>query len=177
MGWQWMPKTKTGRVKSDMTKEIPAEALNLIGVERQRDYVVTKRDIRRFAQAIGDPDPLYYDEAYAQTTRYKSIVAPPLFCQAFAFSDVPPEQLPPDGSPVEADVPLPARRLVGGGSVFDTYIRIRPGDRITVNARIKDIYTRQGKRGRLYFIVHETTFYNQNDELAAKEVTTFIKRI
>ncbi len=169
--------TSTGMVRSDMTNEIPAEARKLIGLERWRDYVVTKRDIRRFAQAIGDPNPLYYDEAYARTTRFKSIVAPPLFCQAFAFSDVPPEKLPPDGSPVEADVPLPARRLVGGGSIFENYIRIKPGDRIVVKARIKDIYTRQGKSGCLYFIVHETTFFNQNDELAAKEVTTFIKRI
>lgn len=160
-----------------MANEIPIEARNLIGLERQRDYVVTKKDIRRFAQAIGDPNPLYYDEAYAKTTRFKTIVAPPLFCQAFAFSDVPPEQLPPDGSPVEADVPLPAKKLVGGGSVFEHHIRIKPGDRIVVKARIKDIYTKQGKNGRLYFIVHETAFYNQNDELAAKEVTTFIKRI
>lgn len=160
-----------------MKNEIPLEALRLIGIEKRREYVVTKKDIKRFAQAIGDPDPLYYDEAYAKTTRFKTIVAPPLFCQAFAFDDVDPEQLKPDGSPMEADVPIPAKRLVGGGSVFENFMRIKPGDRIVVKAKIKNIYSKPGKSGCLYFIVHETSFYNQNNELAAKEVTTFIKRI
>ena len=160
-----------------MKNEIPADALKLIGMEKRREYGVTKKDIRRFAQAIGDPNPLYYDEAYAKTTRFKTIVAPPLFCQAFAFEDVPPEQLLPDGSPVEADVPIPAKRLVGGGSVFENFIRFKPGDKIVVASKITDIYTKQGKRDRLYFIVHETCFYNQRQELAAKEVTTFIKRM
>jgi acyl dehydratase len=160
-----------------MKNEMPTDALKLIGIEKRREYRVTKKDIKRFAQAIGDSNPLYYDEAYAKTTRFKTIVAPPLFCQAFAFEDVPPEQLLPDGSPVEADVPIPAKRLVGGGSVFENYIRFKPGDKIVVKSKIKDIYTKPGKNGHLYFIVHETSFYNQNHVLAAKEVTTFIKRI
>ncbi len=105
-----------------MENEIPLEARKLIGIEKRREYVVTKKDIRRFAQAIGDTNPLYYDEAYAKTTRVKTIVAPPLFCHAVAFEDGPPEQLPPDGSPVEADVPIPAKKLVGGGSIFENWI-------------------------------------------------------
>lgn len=159
-----------------MKHDVPADALKLIGKEKVREYEVTKKDIRRFAQAIGDPDPLYYDEAYARTTRFKTVVSPPLFCQAFAFEDVPPDRLLPDGSPIEADVPIPARRLVGGGSVFENYIRFKPGDKMVVKAKIRDIYTKQGKSGDLYFIVHETVFYNQHHELAAREVTTFIKR-
>lgn len=160
-----------------MNDEIPVEALALIGVEKRREYLVTRKDIRRFAQAIGDTDPLYYDEDYAKTTRFKSIVAPPLFAQAFGFEDVPPEQLLPDGSPTEAAVPIPAKKLVGGGSVFENYIRFKPGDNIVVKSKITDIYSKQGKNGCLYFIVHETCFYNQRQELAAKEVTTFIKRM
>lgn len=160
-----------------MNGEIPDAALKLIGVEKRKEYLVTKKDIRRFAQAIGDPSPLYYDEEYAKTTRFKSIVAPPLFGQAFGFEDVPPEQLLPDGSPIEAAVPIPAKKLVGGGSVFENYIRFKPGDKIIVRSKITDIYTKQGKRGRLYFIIHETCFYNQREELAAKEVSTFIKRM
>jgi len=40
-------------------------------------YDVTDKDIRRFAQAIDDPNPLYYDEEYAKKTIYKGIIAPP----------------------------------------------------------------------------------------------------
>jgi len=159
-----------------MNDDIPDTARKLIGVEKRREYLVTKKDIRRFAQAIGDPSPLYYDEEYAKGTRFKSIVAPPLFGQAFGFEDVSPEQLLPDGSPIEAAIPVPAKKLVGGGSVFENYIRFKPGDKIIVQSKITDIYTKQGKRGRLYFIVHETSFYTQMNALAAREVTTFIKR-
>ena len=160
-----------------MNDGIPEAALKLIGIEKQREYQVTKKDIKRFAQAIGDPSPLYYDEEYAKTTRFKSIVAPPLFGQIFGFEDVSPEQLLPDGSPIEAAIPIPAQKLVGGGSVFENYTRFKPGDRIVVKSKITDIYTKQGKNGRLYFIVHETSFYNQKNDLAAREVTTFIKRM
>ena len=160
-----------------METEIPAEARELIGVEKVREYLVTHRDIKRFAQAIGDPNPLYYDEEYARTTKYRTIVAPPLFGHAFAFEDVPVEQLPPDGSPIETVAPIPAKRLVGGGSVYENYIRIRPGDKIQVKTRIGDIYTKPGKSGVLYFVVVETRIFNQNDELVAKEAATFIRRI
>lgn len=160
-----------------MNNGIPEAARKLIGVEKQREYLVTKKDIKRFAQAIGDPNPLYYDEEYAKTTRFKSIVAPPLFGQIFGFEDVAPEQLLPDGSPVEAAIPIPAQKLVGGGSVFENYARFKPGDTMVVVSKITDIYTKQGNNGRLYFIVHETCFYNQKNILAAREVTTFIKRM
>lgn len=160
-----------------MNIEIPVEARKLIGVEKQLAYEVTRRDIKRFAQAIGDRNPLYYDQNYAQTTKYQTIVAPPLFCHAFAFEDVPVEDLRPDGSPKEVDVPLPAEKMVGGASVYENYIRIKPGDTIQARAKIKDIYAKQGKSGLLYFIVLETCFYNQAGELAAKETATFVKRI
>jgi len=160
-----------------MDKDIPQAAKELIGIEKERAYTVTERDIHRFAQAIGDSNPLYHDPEFGKQTRYGSMVSPPLFGHAFAFEDVPPEALPPDGSPVEADVPIPAKRMVGGGSVFESYIRFRPGDTLRVRAKIKDLYTKAGRSGLLYFIVHETCFYNQRDELAAKETATFIKRV
>ena len=158
-------------------KNLPREAMALIGVEKQRQYTVTEKDIRHFAQAIGDSNPLYHDSEYGKRTKYGSMVAPPLFCHAFAFEDVAPEALPPDGSPVEADIPIPAKRMVGGGSVFESYIRFRPGDQVRVRTLLKDLYTKTGRSGVLYFIVIETCFYNQKDELAAKETATFIKRI
>jgi len=160
-----------------MKHEVPDQALSLIGLEKERQYDVTKKDVKRFAQAIDDPNRLYYDEDYAKKTKFKSIVAPPLFCQTFAFEDVAIEDLPPDGSPCEIDVPIPAKRAVGGGSVYDIYQRIRPGDQITVKTKLQDIYTKQGKSGLLYFIVVETRFFNQHDEIVAKETATYIKRL
>jgi len=163
--------------RRDIHAAVPKEALNMIGKERVREYDVTVRDIRRFAQAIGETNPLHFNEDYAANTRYGAILAPPLFCQTFTFEDVPPEQLPSDGTPIELDIPLPAKRTVGGASSYEIFQRIKAGDRITVRSTLTDVFTKKGKSGRLYFIIVQTDFFNQNDEPVAKETATYIKRI
>ena len=159
-----------------MDNNISEDVLAMIGRENVRHYVVTKRDIRRFAQAIGETNPIYFDEDYAKSTKYGTIVAPPLFCQIFTFEDVHPDRLPKDGSPIEIDVPIPAQRTVGGASSYEIFQRVRVGDQITVKSTLKDIYTKQGKSGKLYFVVVETEFFNQENKLIAKESATYIKR-
>jgi acyl dehydratase len=152
------------------------DVLPLIGVPKVRRYDVTARDIRHFAQAIGEEDPVHFDEDYAKTTKYGASVAPPLFCQMFTFEDVPAQQLPRDGSPVELDIPIPAQRTVGGGSCYEIFPRVRAGDRITVKSMLLDVLAKEGRSGQLYFLVVETEFLNQKNELVARETATYIKR-
>ena len=45
---------------------------------------VEKGAIRRFAEALGDYNPIYYDEDYARASGFASVVAPPSFPCAFA---------------------------------------------------------------------------------------------
>ena len=160
-----------------MNDPIPAEARALIGARKVRRCEVTRRDIRRFAQAIGATDRVHYDEAYARTTRHGTIVAPPLFCQSLTYEDVPPEQLPADGSPLELHVPIPAQRAVGGGSDYTIHRLVRAGEVITVTSQLKDIYTRQGRSGLLYLVVVETLFEDERGEPVAAETATYIKRV
>ena len=156
--------------------DIPAEARAMIGVETVLHYQVTERDITRFAQAIDDPNPLYTDPEYAQKSKYGSIIAPPLFCQMFAYTDIPADELKQDGSPKEIDVPLPTTRVLGGGSSFEVGEPIRAGDTITVVKKIHDIYKKQGKSGQLYFVQMDNLWTNQNGEMVAHEVATYIHR-
>lgn len=156
---------------------IPTEVLSMIGVEKVRRYEVTQRDIKRFAQAIGETDPIYYDEDHANARTNSALVAPPLFCQTLTYEELPPAMLPPDGSPAELDIPIPAKRTVGGGSEYRMFQRVKAGDIITVTSKLIDVYTKNGKSGLLYFIVVETNFINQLDELVAKETATYIKRV
>jgi acyl dehydratase len=160
-----------------MNDPIPAEARALIGARKVRRCEVTRRDIRRFAQAIGATDRVHYDEAYARTTRHGAIVAPPLFCQSLTYEDVPPEQLPADGSPLELRVPIPAQRAMGGGSDYTIHRLVRAGEVITVTSQLKDIYTRQGRSGLLYLVVVETLFEDERGEPVAAETATYIKRV
>jgi len=160
-----------------MDSTVSEDVLAMIGVEKVRHYVVTKRDIKRFAQAIGETNPIYFDENYAKSTKYGVVLAPPLFCQIFTFEDVPPDQLPNDGSPTEIDVPIPAQRTVGGASSYEIFQRVKVGDQITAKSMLTDVFTKQGKSGKLYFVVIETEFSDQEKKLVAKETATYIKRI
>ncbi len=134
-----------------------------------RHYEVTPRDIKRFAQAIGESDLVVLSDG--------RLVAPPLFCQVFMFEDVPLHELPADGSPKELDVPIPAQRAVGGGSEFEIFGQVRSGDVITVTSKLKDVTTKQGKSGTLYLVVVETVFNNQNGAPVARETATYVKRV
>ena len=160
-----------------MDNTISKDVLAMIGVEKVRHYDVTKRDIKRFAQAVGETNPIHFDEDYAKSTKYGTIIASPLFCQTFTFEDVPPSRLPNDGSPIEIDVPIPAQRTVGGGSSYEIFQRVKAGDQITAKSTLKDVFTKQGKSGKLYFVVVETEFSNQKKEPVAKEIATYIKRV
>ena len=146
--------------------ELPPETLAAIGTVSEHTFEVTARDIRRFADAIDDPDPA------AREGR----LASPLFCHALAFEDVPAATLRADGLPRELDVPLPTERAVGGGSRYEVGEAIRPGDVITVHKVIEDIYVKRGSSGDLVFVVLVTTFTNQTGALVARERGTFVNR-
>src|SRR5699024_3946968 len=47
-------------------------------------FEVEKGHIRKFADSIGDSNPLYRDEEYAAKTTYGGIIAPPTFPIAIA---------------------------------------------------------------------------------------------
>ncbi|MEZ5409744.1 MAG: MaoC family dehydratase N-terminal domain-containing protein [Acidimicrobiales bacterium] len=158
------------------SNEIPADVQSLIGFTRSITDAVTARDIRHFAQAIGDDDPLYSDEQHGLTTRYGSMIAPPLFGQTFAFADLPVAEMPPDLSPSEADVPVPAERTVGGSSEYEFFQPIRPGDVITRTSELKSVTKKVGSSGDLYLVLVETRFVNQDGVLVAREEATYVKK-
>jgi acyl dehydratase len=159
-----------------MSDALPESVQALIGVERTRRVQVTSNDIKRFAQAIGATDPVHYDEEHARTTRHGRIVAPPLFCQALTYEDVPPEQLGADGSPAEINIDIPAPRAVGGGSEYRINRLVAAGETITVVSRLAGVQAKQGRSGPLHLVVVETDFRDEDGELVASETATYIKR-
>ncbi len=144
---------------------------------------VTKREIRQYATAvgIGQPDPLFTDEAYAKDTPYGGIVAP------FLFHNVPFSGLrhvsesKEDGIPAGSlsgtpRAPIPLPRTMAGGTEVE-YIRpIRPGDVLTQKARIADITERRGSSGPLVFTTTETTYTDASGQPVVIVRSTTISR-
>ncbi len=120
--------------------------------------------IRKFAEAIGDPNPLYRDEAAARHSRHGGIIAPPTFLRSVATERM---EIPAGPS---------LERILDGGSEWEYFEPIRPGDRITVVTRLVDLTERTSKAiGQMLIVSYETTYTNQLGQVAAKQRTTFIR--
>ena len=119
---------------------------------------------------------MYIDENYAKNSEYVEIIAPPLFCQALAYEEVPMNQLREDGAPKEIHVPLPTERVLGGGSSFEIGEPIKAGDVIKVRKKVIDIYTKTGKSGILYFVIVDNLWTNQDNLMVSHEIATYIHR-
>ncbi|MDA1348516.1 MAG: MaoC family dehydratase N-terminal domain-containing protein [Chloroflexi bacterium] len=127
-----------------------------------KTYLVEAGAIRRFADAIGDPSLLYRDERAARKSSYGGIVAPPTFLRLFR------------PSPAIPEFPNPLSSVLDGGSRWEYFEPVRPGDRITVTIRLVDLYERAGSLGNMLFAVRENRFVNQSNALVAVDRDTEI---
>jgi len=122
---------------------------------------VERGAIRRFAQAVGDTNPLYTDEEYARGTRHGGIVCPPGF---FGW---------PAGEEVGAEHILsmlgrPFENVLNAGTESEFLCPIRPGDVLVSSTKLADAYEKKGNAGNLVFVVMETTYKNQADKVVAR---------
>ncbi len=65
---------------------------------------------------------------------------------------------------------------LNGGNRFEYFAPVRAGDRITATGRVADVYEKEGSSGNLLFIVFETDYVNQDDQLVARVRSTAIRR-
>ncbi|WP_431810916.1 MaoC family dehydratase N-terminal domain-containing protein [Lysinibacillus sp. FW12] len=128
-------------------------------------FEVEKRHIRQFAEAIGDPNPLYVDEAYAKTTIYGGIIAPPSFPVAIGTD-----------SGQEIELPLDYSRMLHGEQEFIYRRPIRPGDRLHCQMKVTDVYEKEGKNGPMQFLVMDTEMKDDEGELVVISRTNIIYR-
>lgn len=139
----------------------------LVGIEAEPEFWdVEKGHIKRFAQAIGDENPIYYDEEYAKKTRYGGIVAPPFFLIDAGLVKL-----------VDRLVAMcPELANINGSTEIEFYRPMMVGDRIKTVAKLADVEEKVGKSGHMIFLTIEVTYTNQRQEIVAKCRNIFIRR-
>jgi len=149
---------------------ITDELRKLIGMTL--DTIVFKVEegaIQRYAQAIGDPNPLYNDPDFASKTKYGRLLAPPGFTgwpvKAGRLSERLLESLAKAGAP---------SRLLDGGIEFEFIEPVGTGDVLTATTRIVNMTERETRLGKTMFTTLETTFVNKKGNVALKSRSTFI---
>lgn len=121
--------------------------------------------VRRMALAIGDLDPIHFDEAAAKARGYRGIVAPwPLLWLYFFTCTV-----------YEHDFPF-GKATVHGQDDYEFHEPMIVGDVITVRTAMVDAKLKHGRSGRLGQVVSERRFTNQDGKLCAVLRTTLFRR-
>jgi acyl dehydratase len=148
------------------------------------NFAVEASHIMMFARAIGDDNPIYYNESHAAGTEPGSIIAPPTFAQASAQFD---EEyfLRPKigktwfGSGKEGTgIKKEKKEGSGGGSGgsaagglhaeqhFEYHRQLKPGDVLSATVKPGESWEKQSKRaGTLKFSETVTEYRDQNGEL------------
>ncbi len=148
----------------------------LIGAQAEPfDVEIERGAIQKFARAIGDDNPLYFDGEYARRYGYDDIVAPPTFPTCFR---------PPQDPPWIKQ--LDRRRIVAGQMSFSYERPITAGIRLVCQVHFVGVDTKHGRRGtmelinqelrghdeqgRLVFVAGRTTVYRSKEQVEQRSL-------
>jgi acyl dehydratase len=139
---------------------------SLIGRESEPVvHEVEKGAIRRFAEALGDPNPIYTDEVAARAAGYPALVAPPTFPVVLASNER-----------FRHSLDLGTRSILHGDQQFEYARPVLAGDRITVRSRVADVQERAGASGAMDVIVIEDEGRDEKGEVVFKTRAMLILR-
>jgi len=169
---------------------LPDAAKAYIGAQSEDEIACDKVErgaVRRYAQAIMDDDPIYWQDAAA--VRYGGPVAPALFPthmfrRAFGTPDPVRESAGNpnyDGSTkvrggLPEIEPLKNFSVMNGGSELEFYRYARHGETVKLRARYVDIVEKQSSKGPIILVISETDYLTGDDELLVRARHTRIRR-
>jgi len=125
-------------------------------------------DVRRWCQGMQNPNPLYYDEAFAAEGRFREIVAPWSFAVCTDDSH---------GAAPAIQGTIPGQHMIfGGDEWWFNGPRIRPGDRLRQDRMLFDYKVAETKfAGPTMFSRGDTTYINQQGAVVAKQRSTSVR--
>ena len=138
-----------------------------LGGSCMRDAVHVN-DVRRWAQGMQNPNPLYFNAAYAAESRFGGILAPQSFsvCTDDSHGAAPAIQGHIEGT----------HMLFGGDEWWFYGPRIEPGDQLCQERMLFDYKLTKTKfAGPTMFSRGDTTYINQRGQVVAKQRSTSIR--
>jgi acyl dehydratase len=125
-------------------------------------------DVRRWAQGMQNPNPLYFDDDYAAESHFGRIVAPQSFAVCTDTSH---------GAGPAIQGTIPGQHMLFGGDEWWFYgPRIYPGDHFSHERMLFDYkVTQTSFAGPTMFSRGDTTYVNQRGEIVCKQRSTSIR--
>lgn len=105
--------------------------------------VIEKGAVKKFAEAIGDLHPIYFDEETGINSRYQNNIAPPTFPRMFDYG-------------VIEGLNLPNKGLIHGEQTFHYKRPLFVGEEILCYSEVKKYFEKKGNFGEMGFLVLES---------------------
>jgi acyl dehydratase len=153
-------------------------------MSEEHAFHVDRTGILLFASALGETNPIYYDDAFAKQTALGGVIAPPTFAISSAHWN--PDYGLRGIRKIPAARPRPPKAEAaaaggggGGGSLarvlhgeqrFEYHQPIRPGMKLTVTTKPGKSWTKEGKKGGALRFTETVSEYR--DDKGALVVTT-----
>ena len=140
---------------------------------------VNRRDWQRWAAAVGDHNPLWFDADYAREHGYRDAICPPLFLQYAILGVSPLGALRADGSSgaVSGSMAFPrAPRRMAGGESTTFHLPAYHRDEIEMVRTVDAIVEKEGRSGRFVLVTWRSEYRNQDRDLVAEATTSMIAR-
>jgi len=147
-------------------------------------------ELRRFVQAVMEPDPVHWDAEAARASRYGGLVAPPLYV-LHAARRAPGTPDPLDRLEAEPDwdgldvgagfgglppLEIPLTRVLNGGTEAELFRLPQLGEVIEAQSRYVDIVDREGRSGPMVLATIETEYRTRDGAILARVRNTVIMR-
>ena len=159
---------------------IDAESAARVGTVAARGAGdVDRLQWQRWAAAVGDHNPLWFDTEYARANGYDDVICPPLYLQYAVLGVAALADLRPDGSSgaVSGGLAFPrAPRRMAGGESTTFHLPAYHRDEVEMVRTIESIVEKQGKSGLFVLVTWHTGYRNQHGALLAEATTSMIVR-
>ena len=152
--------------------QIRTEYVGKLGERSDGLYPVEHDPIRRHEHMCYGTNPLFLDPEYGRESQYGSTIAPSVMADYFAGDGTWPSwngghELPSRGDP-NLDVPTIGDRAINLSTTWEFLRPIKIGDVLWSQPSVADVFVKPIRLDpNAIWIVNETRFYNQDDELVA----------
>lgn len=157
---------------------IPEDIRNLVGKPFGKTvFDIEKESVKRFADAVGDPNPLYTDLVYAASTGYGSLIAPPGYLSSPWYwgdsRDTEHNTITGLGDIIKVLIDAGYTQTFDSGIEYEFFEPVKVGDTITAEYRVKNIAERGKADEKAIFLFTESVYTNQAGKtVAISNVTT-----
>jgi acyl dehydratase len=133
--------------------------------------VLSASDIRRYVDATGDANPLWFDDGFARAAGYRGRLLPPILVGwvPFSFREST-ERANADPMDLRRQLPLPPgyTNVRNAGSETEWIAPVYLGEQLFTKSCIVDVVAREGRAGLGIYIIQEEQVLNPDEQIVLR---------